>query len=161
MTDGSSSGPPDRSTQPSVQASTPKSAQASAQPPADGEVHELPFGSGANAAARALLAAFAERQRLGQQVRQDAVLVLGELVANGVDHGRPDTQDGLEVSWHLDGVSLRLSVYDGGGTSVPHVVRPDPYAPRGRGLAMVAALSSSWWFDGTRGTRVTAVIDVR
>jgi len=125
-----------------------------------GEVHEVPFGRDANAAARALLAAFIDRQQLGRRVSQDAALVIGELVANGVDHGRPDPQQGLEVSWTLDGQCLRLSVFDGGGTSVPHVVVPDPYAPRGRGLAMVAALSASWWFDGGTGTRVTAVLDL-
>lgn len=125
-----------------------------------GEVHELPFGRDANGTARMLLAAFVEQQQLGRRVGQDAALVIGELVANGVDHGRPDSQQGLEVSWLLEDQCLRLSVYDGGGTSVPHVVEPGPYAPRGRGLAMVAALSASWWFEGNSGTRVTAVLDL-
>ena len=124
------------------------------------EVHELPFDRGTNAAARSLLAAFVERERLGAHIRQDAALVLGELVANGIDHGRPDPQHGLEVSWQLEGDALRLSVFDGGGTSVPHVVAPDPYAPRGRGLAIVQALTTAWWFEGTGGTRVTAVLAV-
>ena len=45
-----------------------------------GEVHELPFGRDANAAARTLLAAFIDRQQLGRRVGQDAALVIGELV---------------------------------------------------------------------------------
>ena len=125
-----------------------------------GEVHELPFGRDANAAARTLLAAFIDRQQLGRRLAQDAALVIGELVANGIDHGRPDPSRGLEVSWTLDGGCLRLSVFDGGGRSVPHVVDAEPFAPRGRGLAMVAALSASWWFEGSSGTRVTAVLDL-
>ena len=125
-----------------------------------GEVHELPFGRDANAVARALLASFIDRQQLGRRVGQDAALVIGELVANGVDHGRPDPQQGLEVSWTLDGQGLRLSVFDGGGTSTPHVVEAEPFASRGRGLAMVAALSVRWWFEGSSGTRVTAVLEV-
>ncbi len=124
------------------------------------EVHELPFGRGANAAARTLLAAFVERASLGHHLRQDAALVLGELVANGIDHGRPDARHGLEVSWELEGDALRLSVFDGGGETVPHVVAPDPYAPRGRGLAIVQALTTAWWFDGSHGTRVTAVLAI-
>ena len=72
----------------------------------------------------------------------------------------PTRSHGLEVSWQLEGDALRLSVFDGGGTSVPHVVAPDPYAPRGRGLAIVQALTTAWWFDGTGGTRVTAVLAV-
>lgn len=124
------------------------------------EVHELPFSRESNRRARALLLAFLERQGLGTRVRQDATIVLGELIANGLDHGRPDPHDGLEVSWRLGERGLSLSVLDGGGATAPQVLAPDPEAPRGRGLAMVQALSTSWSCDASRGTRVTAVVDL-
>lgn len=122
------------------------------------EVHELPFARSSNAAARALLATFLDRQRLDTAVLMDASIVLGELVANGLDHGCPDPHDGLEVSWRLDEGGLSLSVLDGGGRSVPHVLTVDQYAPRGRGLAMVQKLAASWTVDTSGGTRVTAVL---
>jgi len=122
------------------------------------EVHELPFESASNRAARVLLAGFLRHRELDAQVVQDAAIVLGELVANGLDHGSPDASDGLEVSWHLEEQGLRVSVLDGGGATVPHVMAPDLYAARGRGLAMVEALTSSWWVDRDTGTRVTAVL---
>lgn len=127
-------------------------------PEARVEVHELPFARSSNAAARALLATFLDRQRLDTAVLMDASIVLGELVANGLDHGCPDRQDGLEVSWRLDEGGLSLSVRDGGGETVPHVLTVDQYAPRGRGLAMVQKLATSWTVDTNGGTRVTAVL---
>ena len=122
------------------------------------EVHELPFEMGSNRAARVLLAGFLRHKHLDAQVVQDAAIVLGELVANGLDHGRPDRHDGLEVSWALQDEALEVSVLDGGGETEPHVMPPDVLAARGRGLAMVEALASRWWVDHTAGTRVTAVL---
>ncbi|MBB6627478.1 ATP-binding protein [Nocardioides sp. KIGAM211] len=123
------------------------------------EVHGLPFSTTSNRRARDLLAAFLRDSPLAAHVAQDAAIVIGELVANGVDHGRPDGHSGLEVSWQLDSTGLRLSVLDGGGgTSAPHVVAASAYAARGRGLAMVQALSTAWWVDTDPGTRVTAVL---
>ncbi|MFC4783213.1 ATP-binding protein [Nocardioides sp. MAHUQ-72] len=122
------------------------------------EVHELPFSRDSNRRARSLLKDFLGRQTLPSEAAMDAAIVIGELVANGLDHGRPDLHRGLEVSWQLDGATLRLSVLDGGGSTTPHVMPPDLDAPRGRGLAMVQALSTSWWFDREGGTRVTAVL---
>jgi two-component sensor histidine kinase len=124
------------------------------------EVHELPFARASNRQARSLLAEFLDRQQLDVATAQDAAIVIGELVANGLDHGRPDRLSGLEVSWALSRHELRLSVFDGGGSSLPHVEPTDPFAARGRGLAMVEALSASWWFEKDSGTRVTAVLAI-
>lgn len=124
------------------------------------EVHELPFSRTSNRQARSLLAEFLDRQQLDVATAQDAAIVIGELVANGLDHGRPDQLSGLEVSWALSRHELRLSVFDGGGPTTPHVEATDLLAPRGRGLAMVEALSASWWFEQEIGTRVTAVLAV-
>lgn len=131
-----------------------------ATPGARTETHELPFSRETNRQARRLLADFVGRQKLGAETAMDAAIVLGELVANGLDHGRPDPHVGLEVSWMLENHSLRLSVLDGGGRTQPHVVAAEATDTRGRGLAMVEALSSSWWVERQGGTRVTAVLPV-
>jgi two-component sensor histidine kinase len=126
-------------------------------PPA--EVHRLPFLPTSNRTARGLLSAYLRSTPLGTSLSQDAAIVLGELVANSLDHGRPDARDGLEVTWRLDGGRLQLSVCDGGGGATrPQVVAAGPWATRGRGLAMVQALAESWWVDDATGTCVTAVL---
>lgn len=122
------------------------------------EVHRLPFHPTSNRAARGLLSTYLRATPLSAELSQDAAIVLGELVANSLDHGRPDAADGLEVTWGVTGDRLQLSVCDGGGDTRPQVVATDPWATRGRGLAMVQALSDSWWVDEATGTRVTAVL---
>lgn len=126
-----------------------------------GEVHRLPFLPTSNRTARGLLSTYLRSTPLGNALSQDAAIVLGELVANSLDHGRPDAADGLEVTWRVSGDRLQLSVCDGGGKTRPQVVTAGPWATRGRGLAMVQALSESWWVEdaaGTTGTRVTAIL---
>lgn len=127
-----------------------------------GEVHRLPFTATSNRTARVLLSRYLSTTDVDVSITQDAAIVLGELVANSLDHGRPDAGDTLEVTWGMDGVRLRLSVRDGGGAATrPRVMDADPWATRGRGLAMVQALAETWWVDDTAGTRVTAVLCVR
>ena len=126
--------------------------------PPPGEVHRLPFHPTSNRTARGLLSTYLKATKLGLELSQDAAIVLGELVANSLDHGRPDAGDGLEVTWWVSGGRLQLSVCDGGGATRPQVRATDPWATRGRGLAMVQALSDSWWVDDATGTRVTAVL---
>jgi two-component sensor histidine kinase len=125
-------------------------------------VHRLPFAPASNRTARGLLTRYLGTMELDPSVSQDAAIVLGELVANSLDHGRPDAGDGLEVTWRLDDDQLQLSVRDGGGTDTrPQVMTAEPWATRGRGLAMVQALAETWWVDDASGTRVTAVLAVR
>ncbi len=132
-----------------------------ATPGPSGEVHELPFVLTSNRTARDLLSRFLREASVSPRVAQDAVIVIGELVANGLEHGCPDSARGLEVTWRVEGVRLRVSVRDGGagtGRPAPRVMPPDPWASRGRGLAMVQALADSWWVEDDAGTRVTAII---
>lgn len=130
--------------------------------PPPGEVHRLPFTATSNRTARGLLSRFLSTANVDVSVSQDAAIVLGELVANSLDHGRPDAGDSFEVTWQMDGGQLRLSVRDGGGTaSRPRVMAADPWATRGRGLAMVQALAETWWVDDAAGVRVTAVLSAR
>jgi serine/threonine-protein kinase RsbW len=89
-------------------------------------------------------------------VVNDAQIVLGELAMNAVEHGEPDADGNVEVSWCLNDDHLRISVFDAG--HVPEL-RAIPFTDdslRGRGLAMVDYLCDSWEHDSDNGTRVTA-----
>lgn len=69
----------------------------------------------------------------------DAVLVLHELVANGVDHARTP----MLLSARVREGSVRVAVRD--GSPVPGRERPlDPSARRGRGLQIVGSVARSW-----------------
>ncbi|MCW2798302.1 ATP-binding protein [Nocardioides sp.] len=116
----------------------------------------LPLGPLAARSARRVLTEFLVAAKVPADVIRDAALVLSELVTNSVDHGRGDNKNEIEVSWQLDANRLRLSVRDSGGGGVPVLKRVDARAARGRGLALVADLSSAWSVDQAHGTRVTA-----
>jgi anti-sigma regulatory factor (Ser/Thr protein kinase) len=91
-----------------------------------------------------------------RDVLLDAEIVLGELAANAVEHGRPNAHGEFEISWCLVEGRLRLSVIDAG--RAPDL-RPGPLdteALRGRGLRMVDTICDRWVADVDGGTRVTA-----
>ena len=91
-----------------------------------------------------------------RDLRQDAALVVHELVMNGVTHGQPDSEGRIELAWQVVGSQLEVSVLDCGTGGTIEVRHPDDESPNGRGLAIVAALSTTWWVDHSEGTRVTA-----
>ena len=80
--------------------------------------------------------------------RDDAALLVTELVANVIDHVRGEASLSLEI-----GVSdgwLRISVAD--GSSIPPVVRELSHEhPRGRGLLLVKAIADRWGSENHRG----------
>jgi two-component sensor histidine kinase len=86
----------------------------------------------------------------------DAELVLGELVANAVQHGSPDDEGQIEVSWRLCEDRVLLSVHDSGHVEGLHPGALRSRADAGRGLALVEELSNRWCFDASNGTRVGA-----
>lgn len=120
--------------------------------------HALPFAPPSTARARALLDGFLESASLGGRCRQEAIIVLGELVSNALDHGSPMQGDCFEVAFELTPDGLVLTVCDGGANAVPRVVNAGPYAPRGRGLAMVQALCRDWTVERVSGTKVRAIL---
>ncbi|MFJ9089431.1 ATP-binding protein [Streptomyces sp. NPDC102384] len=91
--------------------------------------------------ARALLHATLSTWGIAQTVREEAELILTELVANAlrirVPHGRPV---GVRITRSPADVVLRLEVSDA-GAGRPEVKTPDTDDPHGRGLLLVEALA--------------------
>ena len=82
------------------------------------------------------------------QDRDDAALLVTELVANVVDHVGGDDFLTLELEASED--RLRIAVLD--GSSVPPVVQElSRERPRGRGLLMLQAIADRWGSDDHRG----------
>ena len=75
-------------------------------------------------------------------VCDEVLLLASELVTNAVLHGRSDVC--VEVG--VVGRALRVAVLDDNSRR-PAPVPQDPDALDGRGLALVAALASSWGVD--------------
>jgi anti-sigma regulatory factor (Ser/Thr protein kinase) len=90
-------------------------------------------------------------------VVDDAALVLSELVGNAIRHGAPLPTGGIRVSWTVGAEMIRVEVADGGRgplrheATVPLAAGGSADAERGRGLAIVSLLTSSWGsaFDST------------
>jgi anti-sigma regulatory factor (Ser/Thr protein kinase) len=76
----------------------------------------------------------------------DILLAASELVTNAVEHGRGEVS--LELRLH--GECIRLRVGDG-ATEQPVLRRPGPRAPRGRGVALIDAVSTAWGSQPTVG----------
>src|SRR3954463_1146668 len=89
----------------------------------------------------ATLTGLVSRERLA-----DALAIVAELVGNAVRHAAPLPGGMIRVGWRvLTGGGLLIQVTDGGGTSsAPRVKPPSADAGAGRGLAIVAALTSRW-----------------
>lgn len=81
----------------------------------------------------------------------DAEIVVSELVANAVEHGRGLVTVDVEQEVHR----LRVEVASAAGTSTPRVLHPVPLEPSGRGLLIVDALASTWGHRDDRGGRRT------
>ena len=80
--------------------------------------------------------------------RQDAALLVTELVANVVDHAGSDANFTLELT--LSDTWLRVAVSD--GSSIQPIVRElSKERPRGRGLFMVQAIADRWGSEEHHG----------
>ncbi|MBF4133299.1 MULTISPECIES: ATP-binding protein [Streptomyces] len=84
----------------------------------------------------------------GGEASDTAALLIAELAANAVTHGRVPGRD-FEVTVKLLGRTLRIEVSDTRGElrpPVPGVTRPEagPLAENGRGMLLVEALADRW-----------------
>src|SRR3954451_3323612 len=80
--------------------------------------------------------------------REDAALLVTELLANVVDHVRGENDLTLELS--LSDTWLRIAVVD--GSSIRPVVQELSHErPRGRGMRMVEAIADRWGAEDHKG----------
>jgi anti-sigma regulatory factor (Ser/Thr protein kinase) len=92
----------------------------------------------------------------------DVALVISELFSNALRHAAPLPEAKIRVAWCIDQASVRVSVSDGGGPTVPELGEPTQGATGGRGLRIVERLSSRWGTSTSEdGTTVWAEVPVR
>ncbi|MFF8845929.1 ATP-binding protein [Streptomyces sp. NPDC015127] len=78
------------------------------------------------------------------ELSDTAALIVAELAANAVTHGRVPGRD-FELRLRLTETTLRIEVSDARGERVPMArEEPAPDAEAGRGLVLVAALAKDW-----------------
>src|SRR5690349_20267995 len=107
----------------------------------------------APAAARKEVSDFLMAPEISGDVVQNIVLVVSELVTNAIEAGATSIELSVDV---LHG-QVKMSVDDDTG-GWPTAPTPNPAASRGRGLAIVSRLASSWNVAKTPGgKRITAV----
>jgi serine/threonine-protein kinase RsbW len=93
---------------------------------------------------------------LSARVLEALLLVVSELVANAVRHGRPGIGPGVSLALQADADHLRIEALDGGGRWRRH---PDD-AVGGWGLALVDALADRWGLTRGRPTVAWAEFDL-
>jgi anti-sigma regulatory factor (Ser/Thr protein kinase) len=94
-------------------------------------------------------------------LRFDARLCLTELVTNALEHSDLQEGDDIGVEVHGDdAVHLRLDVSYPGAGFVPRRPRPVTGTEKGRGLALVEAVSDAWGASSDRG-HVWVELDAR
>jgi serine/threonine-protein kinase RsbW len=92
---------------------------------------------------------FAQKALAGYPAADDAVLCLDEMVTNAVLHSRSGLPGGtLEVRLTVTAASVLAEVVDAGPLGVPAVTSRETFAERGRGLAIVEALTRAWGSAG-------------
>jgi serine/threonine-protein kinase RsbW len=96
---------------------------------------------------------------VSDEVRQDAVLVLSELVSNAVKHGAPLPNGAVRVSWSIAQECLHIAITDGGAVTRPSPAVATVFALGGRGLDIVRMISTEWGVNQD-GSSVTVWAEV-
>lgn len=105
---------------------------------------------------RQRLALDLQHHGIADDVADEVILVASELIGNAIRHCDPAEREELEFSWHVGADAIEISVEDP-SDDLPVLRNPAPDSPSGRGLAIVAALSSDWGVEPSRrGKRVWA-----
>jgi serine/threonine-protein kinase RsbW len=92
-------------------------------------------------------------------VRQDAILVMSELVSNAVKHGAPLPNGDVRVAWSIAADCLHVEITDGGAVTRPNPAVATVFALGGRGLDIVRMISREWGVTQV-GDAVTVWADV-
>ncbi len=107
-------------------------------------IHDIPAEERAVRTARQLVDTTLRRWDVPPRVIDDLVLVVSELAANAVLHGRPP----IQLRLRNGGSHVVLELHDT-ATYLPRKQRPTPNDEHGRGLQLVSSLCDRW---GTRPT---------
>lgn len=83
--------------------------------------------------------------------RDDALIVLSELVSNAVKHASPLGDSDIGVRWVVDSERLEIAVTDGGSHTDPVADIAAMTAVGGRGLDIVRKLSLGWGVSESDG----------
>ncbi len=86
---------------------------------------------------------------LDETRREDARLVVSELVGNSVRHGRPLADGTVRVTWRHSLDMLHIAVTDGGAPTRPQARRAGVSDLGGRGLGIVETLAAGWWVESS------------
>ena len=122
---------------------------------------DLPFTAESASVARSQLLEWMRSMQAAPEDRDDARLVISELVGNSVRHARPLADGTMQVSWGHSDDGLDIAVTDGGALTTPERVEAGVSDLAGRGLAIVETLAARWWVESTRSrTTVHALIDL-
>ncbi|MEX3102375.1 MULTISPECIES: ATP-binding protein [unclassified Streptomyces] len=81
---------------------------------------------------------------------EELVLVVDELVSNAVTHGRVPGTTGRQVRLSIsrDGDLFRVEVRDTQSDRMPQPCKAGPGDEKGRGLALIESLATSWGVTG-------------
>lgn len=121
----------------------------------------LPFSAESARVAREQLVRWLHSVETHDEIRENARLVVSELVGNAVRHARPLADGTMHVTWGREPQGLAIAVSDGGARTEPHLVDAAVSDVSGRGMAIVETLASRWWVETTRArTTVHAVLPV-
>lgn len=90
-------------------------------------------------AARQFISAFCTRQRLGDDICEDATLLVSELTGNSVLHARSQAH----ICVRLVGPVLRVEVADH-SPDLPHLQEAPADATGGRGIRILNQLATRW-----------------
>jgi serine/threonine-protein kinase RsbW len=122
---------------------------------------DLPFEAESAAVARRQLVEWMRRLETRQERRDDARLLVSELVGNAVRHARPLADGTMQVTWGQGPTGLDSAVTDGGARTTPERVDASVSDLAGRGLAIVETLADRWWVESTRSrTTVHAMLNL-
>lgn len=98
---------------------------------------------------------------LPDPVREDAELVVSELLGNAMRHGKSLGDGNLAVSWGVGDKGVEIAVTDGGGPTLPVVADPGPTETTGRGLSIVSRVAAQWGVERHESeTTVWAVVSM-
>jgi serine/threonine-protein kinase RsbW len=100
-------------------------------------------GSGVSQARHAFADEMA-KAKVPHEVRQDAMLVISELVSNAVKHAAPLPGGDVRASCSIDEDCLRIEITDGGAVTRPNPAVATVFALGGRGLDIVRTICREW-----------------